>query len=321
MAQYQDFTYPSSDGIHAVHAREWVPQGQPRGVVQIVHGVSEHVGRYDHVAQFLRDRGLVVCGEDHLGHGLTAREGEFGYFAPKGGWNLLVRDIRRLRELEGEKYPGVPYVMLGHSMGSFLTRTYLIDYPGTLDGAVLSGTGQEQGALVAWGKGVAGLLCALRGPRYVSELIYGMSMGGYSRPFRRCTDTTSWLSRDREMVEDNRRDPLCSFRPTVSMFRDMLGGIQYIGRPANLARMDKETPIYFFSGDRDPVGSMGKGVRKVEGLFRAAGCRDVTVKLYPGGRHEMLNETNRRQVMEELLAWLEEKVLKDPAGRGGAGEG
>ena len=309
MAQYQDFTYPSSDGIHAVHAREWVPQGTPRGVVQIVHGVAEHVGRYDHVARFFQERGFGVCGEDHLGHGLTAREGELGFFAPKGGWSLLVRDIRRLRELEGEKYPGVPYVMLGHSMGSFLTRTYLIDCPGTLDGAVLSGTGQEAAPLVALGKGVAELLCALLGPRYVSQLVYHLSLGAYNRKFPPGTGRGSWLSRDEAWLSRGQGDPLCSFKPTASMFRDMLGGIQYIARPENLAKMDLETPVYFFSGDQDPVGSEGRGVRKVEALFRAAGCRDVTVKLYPGGRHEMLNELNRGQVMEELLAWLEEKVV------------
>lgn len=308
MAEYQEFTYPSSDGVHAVYAREWLPQGKPRGVVQIVHGVAEHLGRYEHVAQFLSQRGFVVCGEDHLGHGRTAREGEFGFFAPRNGWSLVVRDIRRLRELEGERHPGLPYVMLGHSMGSFLTRTYLILYPGTVDAAVLSGTGQENGLLVAGGRALAGALCALRGPEYVSGLVYGLSMGGYGRPFRKERDTTSWLSRDREMVEASRRDTLCNFRPTASMFRDMLGGIAFIGAPANLKRMDRSTPVYFFSGDRDPVGGEGRGVRKVEALFRRAGCRDVTVKLYPGGRHEMLNEINRREVLEDLLAWLEEKT-------------
>ena len=312
MEQSQSLTYPSADGIHTIHARRWLPQGQPRAVVQLVHGVSEHMGRYEHVARFLQERGFAVCGEDHLGHGKTAEDGKYGYFAPKGGWELLVRDIRRLRELEGEQNTGVPYVMLGHSMGSFLTRTYLIRYPGTLDGVVLSGTGQENGLLVAGGKALAQLLCTLRGPEYVSELVYGLSLGSYGRPFRKETDTTSWLSRDRDMVEANRRDPLCSFRPTVSMFRDMLGGIQFIGRPANLARMDPDLPVYFFSGDRDPVGSMGKGVRKVEKLFRAADCRDVTVKLYPQGRHEMLNELNRQEVMEDLLAWLEAKVCRNP---------
>ena len=314
MALSRKIAYPSSDGIHTVHGREWLPQGEPRGVLQLVHGVAEHVGRYGHVAQFFCRHGLVVCGEDHLGHGLTAREGELGFFASKGGWDLLVEDIRRLRELEGEKYPGIPYVMLGHSMGSFLTRTYLIRCPGTLDGAVLSGTGQENGMLVAGGKAAANVLCALLGPKYVSRLIYHISLGSYNRKFRPGRGQGSWLSRDEEWLSQGRDDPLTSFKPTVSMFRDMLGGIQEIGKLSNLERMDKDTPIYFFSGDQDPVGAEGRGVRKVETLFRRAGCRDVTVRLYPGGRHEMLNETNRQQVMEELLAWLEEKVLSPGTG-------
>lgn len=309
MSQPKEFSYPSSDGIHTIHAVEWLPQGEIRGMVQIVHGVSEHMGRYDHVAQFLVQHGIAVCGEDHLGHGRTADAGTYGYFAPKGGWDLLVRDIRQLRELEGEKHPGVPYVMLGHSMGSFLTRTYLIRYPGTLEGAVLSGTGQERAPLVAGGKALAELLCVLRGPNYVSDLVYGLSLGGYNRHFRGDPHTGSWLSRDREMVQADRKDPLCSFRPTVSMFRDMLGGIQFIGNPANVKKMDPKLPIYFFSGDHDPVGSMGKGVKRVVELFRQAGCRNVTVKLYPGGRHEMLNEVNRQEVMEDLLTWLERSVL------------
>ncbi len=307
MTEHQ-FTYPSSDGIHQIHAAEWRPEGEPRAVVQIVHGVAEYVGRYGHAARFLADHGFLVCGEDHLGHGRTAGEGPFGYFAPKGGWDLVVRDIRRLRELEGEAHPGLPYFILGHSMGSFLTRTYLIQYPGTIDGVVLSGTGQESAAAVAAGKALACVLCALRGPAYVSPLIFRLSLGAYNKAFRPNRTSADWISRDEAVVDANRADPLCTFQPTVSMFRDMMGGLQFIARPANLAKMDKETPVYFFSGDHDPVGSMGKGVRKVAELFRAAGCRDVTVKLYPGGRHEMLNEINRREVLDDLLVWLEQKL-------------
>lgn len=308
MTQMQTFTYPSSDGIHAIHAREWQPQGQPRGVVQLVHGVAEHMGRYDHVARFLNEQGFVVCGEDHLGHGLTVDDGKYGYFAPKGGWDFLVEDIRRLRELEGENYPGLPYFILGHSMGSFLTRTYLIRHPGTVDGAVLSGTGQEPAPLVFFGKGLAGALCALRGPEYVSDLVYDLSLGGYNKKFAPNRTPADWLSRDEAMVDADLRDPLCTFKPTVSMFRDMMGGLQYIADPANLGKMDMDIPVYFFSGDQDPVGAMGAGVRKVEAMFRKAGCKDVTVRLYPGGRHEMLNEIDRDQVMADLLAWLEEKL-------------
>ena len=309
MTSCREFSYPSSDGRHAVHAVEWLPEGAPRGVVQIVHGVAEYAGRYGHVARFLNEQGFAVCGEDHLGHGYTVNDGKYGYFAPKGGWDFLVRDIRRLRELEGQKFPGVPYVMLGHSMGSFLTRTYLIRYPGTVDGAVLSGTGQEPAPLVAFGRALSGALCALRGPEYVSGLVYDLSLGAYNKPFQPSRTGADWLSRDEAMVDADLGDPLCTFKPTVSMFRDMMGGLQYIARPANLKKMDPGTPVYFFSGDRDPVGTMGTGVEKVAGMFRRAGCRDVTVRLYPGGRHEMLNEINRGEVMEDLLSWLEKKIV------------
>lgn len=308
MGEPRKFTYPSSDGVHAIHAMEWRPENAPRAVVQIVHGVAEYVGRYDHAARFLNEHGFLVCGEDHLGHGLTAGEGPYGYFAPKGGWELVVRDIRRLRELEGEENPGAPYFILGHSMGSFLTRTYLIRYPGTVDGAVLSGTGQESAAAVAAGKALASLLCTLQGPAHVSPLIFRLSLGAYNKAFRPNRTSADWISRDEAVVDANRADPLCTFQPTVSMFRDMMGGLQFIADRDNLSGMDKNTPVYFFSGNQDPVGSMGEGVEKVAGMFRKAGCRDVTVKLYPGGRHEMLNEINRQEVMEDLLAWLEQKM-------------
>lgn len=308
MKEPREFSYPSSDGSHTVHALEWLPQGQPRAVVQIVHGVAEYVGRYDHVARFLTERGFLVCGEDHLGHGKTVDDGKYGYFGPRGGWDLVVRDIRRLRELQGEKYPGVPYVMLGHSMGSFLTRTYLIRWPGTVDGAVLSGTGQEPAPLVALGKALAGGLCLLRGGDSVSPLVNAMSLGAYNKKFAPNRTGADWISRDEAVVDTYLKDPLCTFMPTVAMFRDMMGGLQYIADRNNLARMDKETPVYFLSGDRDPVGAMGKGVEKVVRMFRKAGCRDVSVKLYPEGRHEMFNELNRDEVMADLLDWLESKL-------------
>ena len=307
MIQTMEFSYPSSDGIHTVHVREWVPEGRPRGVVQIVHGVAEHIGRYDPVARFLAAHGYLVCGEDHLGHGLTAG-GKFGYFGPRNGWDLVVRDIRRLRELEGEKHPKLPYVILGHSMGSFLTRTYLIRWPGTVDAAVLSGTGQESASAVASGKALAGTLCRLRGPDHVSKLVNDLSLGAYNRAFKPNRTPSDWLSRDEAQVDLALADPLCNFMPTVAMFRDMMGGLQFAADKNNLSKMNKDTPVYFLSGDNDPVGAMGKGVRKVEAMFRTAGCKDVTVKLYPGGRHEMFNEINWQEVFDGLLAWIESKL-------------
>ena len=307
MATLRTFTFPSSDGRHTCHGSCWQPaRDLPRGVVQIVHGVAEHMGRYDWFARFLAGHGYAVCGADHLGHGRTgAEDGKFGYFGPRRGWELVTRDVRRLRLMAGDRFPGVPYFLLGHSMGSFLTRTYLCRYPGTVDGAILSGTGQENALLVGAGKALAGLIAHIRGPEAVSPLVNELSLGSYNKQFRPNRTGADWISRDEKVVDAYLRDPWCTFTPTVGMFRDMLGGLQYIASPAALAQMDPDTPVYLFSGDQDPVGGNGAGVRKVYGYFEKQGTRDLTMKLYPGGRHEMLNELNREEVYADVLAWLD----------------
>ena len=177
-----------------------------------------------------------------------------------------------------------------------------------MDAAVLSGTGQEPAAAVASGKALSGGLCRLKGPDHVSRLVNELSLGSYNKAFKPNRTSSDWLSRDEAAVDAYLADPLCTFLPTVSMFRDMMGGLQFIASRAKLAKMNKSTPIYLLSGDRDPVGSMGAGVRKVEGMLRSAGCQDVTVKLYPGGRHEMFNEINRQEVFNDLIAWIESKL-------------
>ena len=308
MPEIQDLRYPSARAGFTVYAREWLPERPARAVIQIVHGIAEHIGRYEEIARFLSGYGFLVCGEDHLGHGRTAEGGNYGFFAPADGWDLVVRDIRRLRELEGEKYPTLPYFLLGHSMGSFLTRTYLIAYPGTLDGAILSGTGQEPAPLVALGRALSALECRRLGPQGVSPLVDTLSLGAYNRRFRPNRTSADWISRDPAAVDAYLADPLCRSKPTVSMFRDMMEGLQFIAVRDNLRKMDPSTPVLLLSGDRDPVGGMGKGVRKVQNMFLDAGCTDVTLKLYPGGRHEMFHEVNQQEVFQDLLAWLEDRL-------------
>ena len=176
MERVREFTYPSADGEHQIYATVWLPEGEPKAVVQIVHGVAEYAGRYDAFARWLADRGFAVCGEDHLGHGKTVDDGKYGYFGKKDGWTLVTADVRQLRVLMGERFPGAPYFLLGHSMGSFLARTYLCKYPGTVDGCILSGTGQEPPALVAAGKAVASAICAVKGPETVSPLVNRLSL-------------------------------------------------------------------------------------------------------------------------------------------------
>ncbi len=309
MERVREFTYPSADGEHQIYATVWLPEGEPKAVVQIVHGVAEYVGRYADFAAFLNERGYVVCGEDHLGHGRTgAQDGKFGYFGKYDGWTLVTADIRTLRQRMGEEFSGLPYFLLGHSMGSFLTRTYLCRYPGEVSGAILSGTGQESAFLVSLGKAVASLVGHVRGMDKVSKLVNNLSLGAYNRKFAPNRTSADWISRDEAVVDAYLKDPYCTFMPTAGMYRAMLGGLQYIASRQALSRLDVDTPIGLFSGDADPVGGMGKGVEKVYEMYRKAGVRDLKLKLYPGGRHEIINETNKQEVYADMLAWLEEHM-------------
>ncbi len=310
MSEFTESSFRSKDGVHNCHVSLWRPEGAPRAVVQIVHGVAEHMGRYDHFARYLADHGFAVCGEDHLGHGKTVDDGKYGYFGRKDGWTLVTADVRRLRVLMGERFPGAPYFLLGHSMGSFLARTYLCAYPGTVDGCILSGTGQEKPALVAAGKAAARAVCALRGPETVSPLLNKLSLGAYNDQFKPTRTTADWICRDEAVVDAYLKDPFCTFLPTAGMFRDMMEGLQYISDEDTLSQMDPSTPVYLFSGDRDPVGANGEGVKRVYGFFKDHGTADLTMKLYPGGRHEMLNEIGKGEVYADVLAWLEKRVAK-----------
>lgn len=308
MAMNREFYYPSSGGAHQVNARVWTPEGDepPRGVVQIVHGIAEHIGRYDAFADFLTEQGFVVCGEDHLGHGKTAKSGTRGYFAPENGWKHVVEDIRHLHELMRKQYPKIPYFMLGHSMGSFLTRTYLIDYPGALDGAILSGTGQESAVNVMMGRLITAVICYRRnGAKRTSKLMDNMSLGAYNKKFKPNRTRADWISRDEVIVNAYCADPFCKFSATAGAYYDLMRGLQYISNKKNLRRMEPKTPIYLFSGEKDPVGAEGKGVIKVSKYFLNEGCEDLSIKLYPEGRHEMLNEINRDEVYQDVLSWLE----------------
>ena len=310
MAKFYEFTFPSSDGLHQIHCSQWLPdEGQPKAVVQIVHGISEYVGRYDQFARFLADHGYAVCGEDHLGHGRTGNQDSiFGYFARYDGWTLVTADVRQLRRLMGERFPSLPYFLLGHSMGSFLTRTYLCRYPGEINGAILSGTGQEPPLIVGGGKLLASLLARFRGPQYISPLVHSLALGAYNKQFAPNRTTADWITRDEAVVDAYMVDPFCQITPTVSLYRDMLGGLQYIASRRALSQMDPNTPVYIYSGDKDPVGANGAGVKQVHGYFNTYGTRDLTLKLYEGGRHEMHNELNRDEVFADVLTWLDQHI-------------
>lgn len=314
MANFHPFDFLSADGIHRCQGYLWLPENcPPKGVVQLIHGVAEHMGRYEDFARFLSGQGFAVCGADLLGHGQTAlADHSLGFFARRNGWALVTADVYALRCRMGEQFPGLPHVLLGHSMGSFLARSYLCRYPSTVDAAILSGTGQESALLVAGGRLLAALIAALRGAAYPSPLLHALSLGSYNRAFAPNRTRADWISRDEEAVDRYLADPLCAFVPTVSLYRDMLSGLRDIARRSLLARMDPDTPILLFSGDRDPVGGFGAGVRKVHRLLKQAGVRDTQLRLYPGGRHEMLHEYNREEVYVEVLNWLNAHIAPTP---------
>lgn len=251
MTQTKEFSYPSSDGVHTIHAQEWFPQSSPIAVIQIVHGVAEHIGRYQHLAQFLTAYGFVVCGEDHLGHGLTVNDGRYGYFAPAGMGPGHPRCAPPTGD-RGGKVPRSAPCAAGPLHG-LLPHSDLSDS--------LAGNGGWSGSLRHRpGKGaLSGLrsasrrgLAALKGPDYVSPLIYELSLGAYNKKFQPARTRADWLSRDRDMVDANLNDPLCAFQPTVSMFRDMMEGLQFIASKKIYPKWTWTPPSIFCPVTRTP---------------------------------------------------------------------
>ena len=309
MPELKDFTYPSSTGRNVVRARLCVPEGEPRAVVQIVHGISEHIERYDRFMLFLAENGYVAVGNDHLGHGRTAaRPEERGIFAKKNGWSCVVDDLKLLHDRMRGDYPDIPYVFFGHSMGSFLTRTYMVRFPEDYDAVILSGTGHQSPLLINGGLAAAEALTALRGADADGQALNDMAFGAYCKKILHPRTPFDWLSRDPEAVDRYIADPLCGFVCRVSLYRDMMKGLKFIINPKNMAKMNKVAPVYFMSGADDPVGDWSAGVELAYKAFCRAGMKDVMIRLYPGGRHEMLNETNSDEVMRDILNWLNEKV-------------
>ncbi|MBR6115631.1 MAG: lysophospholipase [Oscillospiraceae bacterium] len=309
MARMSESTFLSSDGKSELYYREYVPDGAAVGIVQIVHGIAEHIARYDRFARFLAENGYIVVAHDQLGHGKSiADDSSMGFFAEKNGWDTAVQDIRILHNMTVEKYPGKPYFLFGHSMGSFLARTYLIRFRSGLDGAVLSGTGQLKGAVVTVGRMVSHMEVRRHGPRYKSDRLNKMAFGSYNKKLGSVRTGYDWLSRDESAVDMYDEDPLCGFVPSAELLDDMLSGIAFIANPKNISRMKKDLPVMFLSGDCDPVGERGKGVIRSYKSFLKAGMTDVTLKLYHGGRHEMLNEINSAEVFQDILFWFNLKA-------------
>ncbi|MDO4784139.1 MAG: alpha/beta hydrolase [Propionibacteriaceae bacterium] len=298
----------SFDGAR-LFTRTWLPAGDSVGVLQIVHGMAEHSGRYEAFAKRLTAAGWAVYAHDHRGHGHTAVDaGALGHLADQGGWNRAVRDLGVIGEIARGAHPGRPLVLFGHSMGSLLVRDYLRDHSGRADAVVLSGAPSEKSAvLTAVGRAVAEAEARLRGPRERSVLMNSLTFGLFNRDFRPARTQFDWLSRDPAQVDAYIADPLCGGVPTVQFFRDLLFGLRLVNSPEALRDVRRDLPVYLLFGEMDPAAERGRGARRLRAALLAAGVTDVTLKLYPGGRHEMLNEINADEVTDDLIGWLEER--------------
>ena len=305
-----EFYFPSKDGNKEIHRIEWKPEGEVRAVLQICHGMVEYIRRYDEFAQFLCGEGFYVVGNDHLGHGKSIQaKSEYGFFNEKYGNACVLGDMHTLRQRTEKKYPGVPYFMLGHSMGSSLLRQYIQMYGNGLSGAVLMGTvADHKKAALLFGKRLCRVMAAFRGWHYRSKMVDNLVLGAYNKKFKPARTRADWITSDNENLDMYVADPLCSFMSTVNAYYNVFSGMIGIQRKESVYMIPKGLPVLFVSGADDPVGEFGKGVRKIYEKYRAAGIRDVTLRLYTGDRHEILNETDRDQVYKDLLGWFEKHI-------------
>lgn len=306
MAALKEYDFLSADGKTKIYVREWVPEGEIKGFVQIAHGVAEYGQRYDDFMNFLAANGYAAAANDHLGHGKSvSSEENRGFFTEENGWDAVVADMKTLHDCLKEKYPDKKAVLFGHSMGSFLSRTYIIKHPDDFDAAVICGTGQQSGLIVSLGEMMAKSECKKNGANKPSLKLTKMAFGSYNKKINPVRTSVDWLSRNEDNVDRYEADPLCGGLSSAGLFRDMMGGLKFIGNRNNIAKMRKEMPIFLIAGSMDPVGDYGKGVKKVYDLFLAAGMKNVSMKLYKDDRHEILNEDDRQQVYDDVLGWIE----------------
>ena len=302
--------YYNSCGEGKIHYIRWAPEGQPKAVVQILHGIAEYAQRYEDFAGYLNDLGYLVVAEDHMGHGKSiSKDTTRGYFA--GGWFAAVDDSHKLMELIQAEYPDVPYFVFGHSMGSFMTRTWLAKYhDDDLAGAVICGTGWMNPLVLKAGKLMADGACKKNGERVPDEKLQAVAFSGYNNRVERQRTAFDWLNRDHRCVDAYIADPLCGFTASAGLLRDMFGGMLHNQMHSTLTAMNRKLPVFFIAGGDDPVGGYGKGVKKTAEAFKNVGMKQVDLRIYPLCRHEIINELNRREIWEDVAQWFDKLLAK-----------
>ncbi len=305
----KDFYYPSC-GAGQIHAYRWEGPAKPVGIVQIIHGIADYGARYDAFAKYLTDLGFLVVAEDHMGHGLSSSDDDLrGYFS--GGWFHAVDDSYQLLKMIREEFPDLPYILFGHSMGSFMAETILQKYPECgISGCVLCGSGWQSDKALSAGVRICNAACRISGETQTSARLLKLVFGAYNLRVEHYRTPYDWVCRDRNVVDALINDPLCSHQITTGLMRDMLTGIRYIQNPENIARINKQLPILLVAGGDDPVGSYSEGVRKIASAFADAGICNVKTTIYPLCRHEILNEINRDEIFAHIAQWMQ-SVIED----------
>jgi alpha-beta hydrolase superfamily lysophospholipase len=296
-----EFAFRAEDGARLL-GRRWLPEGRPRAIVQIAHGLAEHSARYARLAGALNTAGYAVYASDHRGHGPSAPAADLGHFADEKGWEKVVGDLWTFNRVIVSEEPGARIVFLGHSLGSFLGRQFVADHSEALAGAAFSGSNGAPPPIAALGRLIARAERLRLGKRGKSKLLNQMWFGDYNKPFKPARTDFDWLSRDTAEVDAYVADPLCGFPFTNQLAIDILDALPGLSAPKIFARIRKYMPIYVFSGERDPVGANIQGLID---MLRGTGFTRLTTRIYPGARHETLNELNRDEVTRDLVAWLD----------------
>lgn len=306
----QEFYFLSNNKETIIHAIRWVPNiDKIKGIIQIVHGMAEFIDRYDDFASTMARQGYLVVGHDHLGHGTSiSKPDDYGFFSKEDGNKNLLADIHTLRLKLHEEYPEAPYFLLGHSMGSFLTRQYICEFGEGLAGVIIMGTGEMPNSVLKVGKGITSVLAGVMGWHHRSPFIDKIAFGSYNKHFQPQRTEKDWLTRDEKIVDLYLADERCTFIFTLNGFYNLFFSIQEAQKQERLEGMPKKLPILLISGKEDPVGSYGKAVRKLAARFKKNGMKYITLRLYSHGRHEVLNELNRVTVYEDIGKWLNKRL-------------
>lgn len=305
----EEFYFLSANEKTKIHGIKWLPDHKVKAILQITHGVTEHILRYEELAKYFTERKIAIVGIDLLGHGKSiSKDMEPMYFGPKGSWNLVVKDIETCRNVIQKELPNIPYYLLGFSLGSFLARSYVIQYDNSIDGLILLGTGQTPILQIEIAKLLTNIEAKKANDDKTTPLIKKLTFDTYNQKFKPNKTDLDWLCSNEKSLNEYLNDPLRGEAFTIGLFRELLNGMKFTSKKQNIQQMNKETPILLLSGKEDPVGEFGKGVQRVKNAFQAVGIKDVTIKLYPKLRHDILHEEPKENIYKDIYDWIEEKL-------------